>query len=155
MINEEELAKIKEFTGEFLTNMTVEDFELAVAVNPEGAVEVNITLGEPQFLIGQEGKTLFDVQRILRLILNKKLGQIFHVVVDINEYRAKKLSYLKKLARESADQVALTGISKTLPPMTSYERRVVHAELAQRNDVVTKSEGEGLERCVVVAPKNT
>ncbi len=153
-MNGEDLEKIKEATEEFLTNMAVGGFEVKISGQDDGGVDIAIALAqEPQFLIGQEGKTLLDVQHIVRMIINKKLGAPVRIKVDINGYQEKKVQQLKKMARETADQVALTGLAKTLPPMSSYERRIVHAELAGRSDVLTQSQGEGLERCVAVIAK--
>ena len=39
-----------------------------------------------------------------------------------------------------------------LEPMTAVERKVVHVHLAEREDVVTSSEGTEPNRRVVVAP---
>jgi spoIIIJ-associated protein len=116
-------------------------------------VSVDIKLDEPQILIGQGGQTLFEIQRILRTILNKKLKEVFYLNLDINDYKKKKVEYLKDLAREMADQVALTKEEKSLPAMSAYERRVVHAELSQKTDVTTESQGEGFDRHIVIRPK--
>ncbi|OGZ66502.1 MAG: hypothetical protein A3C50_00410 [Candidatus Staskawiczbacteria bacterium RIFCSPHIGHO2_02_FULL_43_16] len=158
MITKEELEIIKGLTQELLTNMTVDGFTLDVvegvaADETVDSAQVRVTLSEPQFLIGENGKTLLDLQRTLRMLATKKLGRACHILLDINNYQAQKLAYLKKTANELADQVSLTKISKTLPPMSSYERRIIHAELAGRDDVATESQGEGLDRRVVITPK--
>lgn len=159
MITQEELQQIKELVQEVLTKMTVADFTVEVAIvtvtnqTLEPSVAAAVTLAEPQFLIGENGKTLLDLQRTLRMLASKKLGRPCHLVLDINNYQVQKLAHLKKVANELADQVSLTKISKTLPAMSSYERRLIHAELAARGDVATQSQGEGLERCVVIMPR--
>jgi|SRR5581483_10947871 len=114
---------------------------------------ISVTATEPQILIGQNGQTLIEIQRILRLILNKKLGEKFHVQLDVNEYRKKKIEHLKRLARDLADEAAFTQEKKVLYPMSAYERRIIHAALADRQDISTESQGEGLERYVVISPK--
>jgi len=156
MITDEEIEIIKEVTSQFLSNMTIAGSHIEVAaslVEGNDVVGVNIELAEPQFIIGQDGKTLLDVQRLLRMVLHKKIGKIFYIKLDVNHYQAKKIEHLKKVANEAADQVALLGQSKALPPMSSYERRIIHAELATRGDIKTQSQGDGEERSVVVAPK--
>lgn len=167
MITPEEIGIIKQTVEEFLSAMSVEGFavhthvaapeEFAVNENnnnkPTEGVDVDITLTEPQFLIGENGKTLIDLQRVVRMVLYKKIGKVFGVRLDINNYRAQKMSQLKKTATEAADQVAASGSPKTLPPMSSYERRIIHAQLAGRADVATQSQGEGSERCVVIVKK--
>jgi len=163
MIDSSDLQKIKEVTGDFLQNMTITDVIIEVDLTaPEhqatnqniiDVVSVDIQLQEPQVLIGQNGQTLFDVQRLLKMIINKKLGKIMYVELDINNYKSKKVEYLKNLARTSADQVALTRQKEVLSPMPSYERRLIHAELSGRTDVTTQSQGEGESRHIVVSPQ--
>jgi spoIIIJ-associated protein len=51
-----------------------------------------------------------------------------------------------------ADQVVYSKEKKVLSPMPSYERRIIHAELSGRSDIVTESQGEGFERCIVISP---
>ena len=42
---------------------------------------------------------------------------------------------------------------KAFPPMPADERRIIHLELAKREDIVTESEGEGEDRKVIVKPR--
>ena len=112
-----------------------------------------VKLKEPQILIGENGQTLFEIQKLLRMIINKKFPNIFHLNLDINDYKKKKIDSLQKVAKELADEVASSKVEKAMPPMSSYERRIIHAELSQRQDVKTESKGEGLSRYVVIMPK--
>ncbi len=146
MITPEEIQLIKDFTKDFLDKMGVTDASIEASVSfvegekeAKDAVEVTITLGEPQILIGQEGTTLFELQRILRLALNKKLKKLFYINLDINDYKKKKIEHLKSLAESLASEVLLTKIEKVLPSMTASERRIIHMQLANREDVTTES----------------
>jgi spoIIIJ-associated protein len=78
---------------------------------------------------------------------------IFYFNLDINDYKKQKIEYLKNTAKSLADQVVQTKEDKVLLPMSSYERRIIHAELAQRTDVITESQGEGLDRHIVIKLK--
>jgi spoIIIJ-associated protein len=81
------------------------------------------------------------------------LQKIFYLNLDIDDYKKKKIEYLKYLAKDLADQVSLTKEEKVLLPMSSYERRIIHSELSQRIDVTTESRGDGFERHIVIKPK--
>lgn len=116
------------------------------------SISVAVNMDDPQVLIGQNGQTLFDIQRILGIILNKNLKKIFYLQLDINEYKQKKIEHLKKWAKELADEVSLVQQEKALPPMPAYERRIIHAELSGRADVATRSEGSGPARYIVITP---
>jgi len=159
MINQNQVNKIKEFVAEFFSKMTIEvsSIKVELSVSPEeptkDVVSLEIELNEPQILIGQQGQTMFEIQRLFRTILNKKLQAIFYLDLDINGYKKKKIEYLKYLAKDVADQVSFSKTEKALLPMSAYERRIIHAELSQRADVATESSGEGTERHVLVRPK--
>ncbi len=156
MLEKKDLNTIKEISEEFFNKMTMiaSGVEINSLVEEEkDVVNLEIKIDEPQILIGQGGQTLFEIQRLLRAVLNKKLQKVFYFNLDINEYKSKKIDYLKSLAKDLADQVSLEKQEKVLSPMSAYERRIIHAELAQRTDVVTDSQGDGAYRHVVIRPK--
>lgn len=116
-------------------------------------IEICIKTREPQILIGQKGQTLFEIQKLLRILLNKKIKKFFYVNVDINDYKKEKNTYLKNLARDIVDKVRTTKEKKVLLPMSSFERRIIHAELASIPDITTESFGKEPDRYIVVSPK--
>ena len=87
----------------------------------------------------------------MRAILNRKIKKSFYLKLDINDYQKQKIEYLKKTAKLLADEVALNRESKSFPPMPAYERRIIHEELAGRQDVIVKSDGEGNERRITIS----
>jgi spoIIIJ-associated protein len=117
-------------------------------------ISVKITTEEPKRLIGQRGETLLEIQRLIRAIIRKKTKESFYLDLDINEYKEKKDQYLKETVRSLADEVALSQEEKALPPMSSYQRRIIHLELADRKDVSTKSVGEGADRKIIIIPSS-
>ena len=168
MINKEDFSKIKEVTENFFQKMTISLSNIETGLSsresshkePDQAgkehqdvVDLDIKLEEPQILIGEKGQTLFEVQRLLRMILNKNLQKIFYLNLDINDYKKKKVEYLKSLAKDLADEVSFSKEEKVLLPMSSYERRVIHTELSQRQDIAAESHGEGFDRHIVIKPK--
>jgi spoIIIJ-associated protein len=168
MINSEDIKRIKNIIEEFFSKMTVGiTLEINSGVSSlddilskdsdnkqeKDIVEVIIKTDDPQILIGEKGQTLNEIQKILKFVISKALGKNIYLNLDINEYKKKKTEYLKGFARDLADEVALTKEKKVLSPMSSYERRVIHATLAERVDIKTESEGEGIERKVVIYPK--
>jgi spoIIIJ-associated protein len=158
MIDQNDLEAIRARVEEFFQKMAMPAQEVSASIDghqsPKEMVAVEITVPEPQMIIGKEGQTLFELNRLLRIMLNKALGKEFYVSVDINHYKKKKHEHLKELAAQAADEVAMNGREMVLPPMSSYERRIVHAELASRHDIATESRGEGPDRQVVIKPKS-
>lgn len=112
----------------------------------------NIQMEEASRLIGQNGLNLCSLQHILRLMVRKKDPQAPRFILDINNYREKRKEFLKELAHRTALEVAKSKKSIILHPMSSFERRIIHLELAERPDIVTESIGEEPERRVAVRP---
>jgi spoIIIJ-associated protein len=167
-MNNEDQEKIKNIAEDFFSKTTFAFY--SIEINPTSLdiedilaednkkddkelITLVVKLKEPQILIGENGQTLFEIQKLLRMIINKKFPNIFHLNLDINDYKKKKIDSLQKVAKELADEVASSKVEKAMPPMSSYERRIIHAELSQRQDVKTESKGEGLSRYVVIMPK--
>ena len=113
---------------------------------------VNIKIPESEIKSLREQLNLNDIQKVLRLMVKKRLAETSLFLIDINDYRKKRESFLKKLSKELADEVAKTRKSIILQPMSSYERRIIHLELAERPDIVTESIGEEPERRVIIRP---
>lgn len=151
MLNRNDLDKIKKEVGDFLKKMTT-DVETETFSQKDDTVFVDLRVKEPQVLIGEKGQTLFDIQHLLSAILRRKIEDKFFLDLDINDYKKKKIEYLKELARSMADEVALTRKEKTLPPMPAYERRIIHMELAGRGNIATESIGEEPERRLIIKP---
>ncbi len=149
-INKEEIIKIIQ---EFFQKMGFEA-EIKVLDEIEKTIPVKIKTEEPKILIGQNGQTLREIQHLLKAILKRKISEEFYLDLDINDYKKKKTEYLKEMADSIADEVALSKQEKQLPPMPNYERRIIHLELTKRNDVITESIGEGIDRRVVIKPKS-
>jgi len=157
-MTQEEVQKIKDIACEFLQKMTITDFSLSIETSFLGKdnidfLNLNIKANEPQILIGQNGQTLVEIQRILKIILSKKIKSIFYLELDINDYKKKKSEYLKILAKDLADKVSSTKIKQILPPMSSHERRIIHIELANRGDISTESQGDKINRFIIINPR--
>lgn len=145
---------IKKTTEELLKKMAFKKAIVEVKKQKDSPVLIVSVQVEddPSQLIGQSGSNLNDLQRILRLLVTKKNPEAPLILLDINGYREKREAFLKDLSQELAGQVIETKRSVMLQPMSSYERRIVHLELAERSDIVTESIGEEPERRVVIRP---
>lgn len=145
------LEKIKEITKEFFEKTGLE-IEVQVKSPQDSTTPIDLKMDEPQILIGEGGQTLAEVQWLLKAILKRKVAAEgpFYIDLDINDYKKKKIIYLKEMARSAADEVALTKKEKQLSPMLAYERRIIHLELASRGDVVTESIGKEPDRSVII-----
>jgi len=151
MLNPQDLEIIKKEAKKFFEKMSF-DVEIEFLPQKELTLPINLKSDQPQILIGEGGQTLAEIQHLLKAILKRKIEENFYIDLDINNYKKKKIEYLKDLAQSVADEVALTKREKQLPPMLAYERRIIHLELAERSDVTTESLGREPERRVVIRP---
>ena len=154
-MTQEQIEKIKKVTREFFEKTGLE-IEVKIEKFRESTVPICLTMSDPQVLIGERGQNLAEVQRLLKIILRKQIipEGPFYVDLDINDYKKKKIEYLKEVAKTTADEVALTKKEKQLSPMPAFERRIVHMELAQREDITTESVGQEPERTIIIKPRS-
>lgn len=151
MFTRKDLTKIKDIAKEFFEKMTI-PVELEIKPLKEQTLTVNVEMENPQILIGEGGQTLLEAQRLLKIILRRKIDKTFYLDLDINGYKKKKVEYLKQLARSVSDDVALNKKEKVLPSMPAYERRIIHLELANKENIATESIGREPERKVAIRP---
>ncbi len=102
--------------------------------------------------IGKGGENLEAFEHVIRLVVNKGIERPVRIFVDINNYKERRAAVLRERAREIADEVRISGRVETLEPMSPFERRIIHLELAGRGDIITESVGERDERRVVIKP---
>jgi spoIIIJ-associated protein len=91
-----------------------------------------------------------SINHLLQMIAKKNATK--PIFLDINNYRQEREGLIAELARAAAKKVSTTKQEVSLPAMNSYERRIVHVELAIHPDVKTESIGEGKERYIVIKP---
>lgn len=151
MITKQDFEKIKEAVDEFFFKMTVL-VEVEIGSLREKTLPINLKTENPQFLIGEKGQTLVEIQRLLKLIIRKRIDKDFYIDLDINGYKKKKIEYLKQLARSIANEVALNKKEVILLAMPAYERRIIHLELADRENITTESIGQEPERKIIIKP---
>jgi len=104
-------------------------------------------------LIGKKGQVMDSLQYLLNLIINKGEGTYATVSLDIENYRERRKETLENLAVNLAKKVRTTRRSVRLEPMSSYERRVIHATLQNDKTISTHSEGNDPFRNVVITLK--
>lgn len=114
---------------------------------------LNVTGEGINRLIGRRGETLSSLQYIVRLICSRRLQRRANIIVDAAGYKAGRSKRLRGLANRMAKQAVQQGRTITLEPMHPNERRIIHLTLRGRQDVTTRSIGEGRTRKVTIVPK--
>lgn len=115
---------------------------------------VDISSNDSSLLIGKYGVNLESLQFILAVRLKTLTGEEdFEIFVDIDGWRKQKEEKLKNMALSVADEVAKSGKPESLFNLKASERRVIHTALSEHPKVQTISEGEGMDRYLVIKPK--
>lgn len=138
----------KAFLEETLENMNINaqvDTELT-----EDGIFANISGEKMSVVIGRRGKTLDALQYLTNLVINRNREEYIHLVLDCENYRAKRKDSLEKLAHRMADKAKRQRRDIILNPMNSYERRIVHSALQKDEEVSTRSEGRDPYRKVII-----
>ncbi len=143
----------------------IEDMGLSAQASlsalPGGKREFLITVSgeDASALIGHHGETLDSFQYLTNLAANRReneeSGNYTRITIDIENYRAKRESTLRKLARRMADKALKYRRSVTLEPMNAYERRIIHSEVQNIAGVTTASIGVDNNRRVVISCENS
>lgn len=116
------------------------------------AAHVELSGGELGLLIGRRGATLEAIQEVTRAAVQRQIGRRAWVNLDIEGYRARRRVIVERRARQVAARVRKSGRPQELEPMSAYERKIVHDTLSDFRGVRTSSDGEGLDRHVVISP---
>lgn len=117
----------------------------------------NIETQEAGLLIGPKGENLAAFQHLVQVICNKNMAtqeEIYRFSLDVNSYRKNKLDQIKEMVQYISQKVLKNRQAEILRPMNAYERRIVHLELSDHQDLITESVGEGINRRVIIRLKN-
>ena len=119
----------------------------------EKNIIIEIYSDKNSILIGKNGKNLEAFQNVIRQIVPQEVNNLYKIVLDIENYKDRKISKLERMAKQVAREVKMTKVEAKLEPMNSYERRAIHNILTNNKYVYTESTGEEPNRCVVIKPK--
>lgn len=129
------------------------EVEIALDIDEDGSLSVNMSGPNMGILIGKRGQTLDSLQYLANRVANKHQSGYVRVKLDTENYRARREETLKHLAKNIAHKVKRNRRPVALEPMNPYERRIIHSALQNDPYVTTHSEGEEPYRKVVVTLK--
>lgn len=115
---------------------------------------IDIQSEDSSLLIGKNGSNLESLQFILAVRLKTLTGQEdFETFVDVDNWRRQKEERLTNMVTQIAEKVAESGQPETLYNLKASERKVIHTALTNHPSVTTISEGEGIDRHLIIKPK--
>jgi spoIIIJ-associated protein len=89
------------------------------------------------------------LQELTRLAVQSKTGQFSRLILDIGGSREARQAELTVLVDSAIAQIEGGASSAALPPMSSYERKLVHDVVSERG-FTSNSHGEGRDRHTVI-----
>lgn len=130
------------------------DINVEIEASIEGKhVQFNLKSDKAGFLIGKRGQTLNALQSLTQLVLNRYTDNFMILYLDTENYRKRREESLTILANRLANKAIKEKKEISLEVMPSYERRIIHAALADNQKVTTYSVGTDPNRYLVIAPK--
>ena len=119
----------------------------------------NLQEQQIQRLIGQDGIVIDSLQYFANVILNRqehselsdRLEQDHNFyTIELNGYRAKRLTDLQAIADQAVQQVRDTQSEYVIKQLSSADRRHIHQILEQFPDIETYSQGREPNRHLIV-----
>ena len=152
-VNDESVNAAKEFLQKVFNAMKI-DVVMEKFINKnDGTVTFKLHGDDMGILIGKHGQTLDSLQYLTNLVANKNSSERVRVIIDVEDYRDRRIETLTRLANRLADKVKRTGERVALEPMNPHERKIIHMALQGDRRVTTLSEGDDPYRHVVIELK--
>jgi spoIIIJ-associated protein len=134
----EELLDIADLDGDIEIEVRAGRAYISVAASDEGSLRL---LSKPD--------TVGALQELTRIAVQAKTGEFSRLILDIGGSRDARAGELEALVAKAIERIDAGSPSASLPPMSSYERKLVHDLVAERG-FASESEGEGRDRHTVI-----
>ncbi len=134
----EELLDITDLDGDI--DIDARDGRAYISVNSESDSNLRL-LSKPD--------TVTALQELARIAVQTKTGSFSRLILDVGGSRQAREAELSRLVDRASERIDDGAASVDLPPMSSYERKLVH-DLVALKGLVSESEGEGRDRHTVI-----
>ena len=125
----------------------------------DGDIDIDVANARPYVSVTGGGEDLDRIatpdvvqalQDLGRLAVQAKTGRFSRLIVDVGGSRDARAAELGRMVDTAIAQIAAGRDEVALEPMSSYERKLVHDEVAERG-YHSESRGEGRERRLVIS----
>ena len=153
--SEEQVRRVIQNAEDFLKKL-LNQMGIECTINSEIAHENRISISlegkNMGIIIGKRGETLDAIQYLVNIVANKERKEYIKIMLDTENYRARREETLRKLAFKLSKKVQKSKKPIILEPMNPYDRRIIHSALQESKIVKTHSEGKEPFRRVVITP---
>ncbi|HEY8443532.1 MAG TPA: RNA-binding cell elongation regulator Jag/EloR [Clostridia bacterium] len=115
---------------------------------------LNVVGTDLSLLFDNNGEVFDALQYLAALSANKGEDEYKRVILESEDYRARREAELEEYAQAMAQKAVKTNKKIKLEPMNPYKRRIIHTKLQDFPGVTTHSEGEEPYRAIVIVPTN-
>lgn len=97
------------------------------------------------------GDVVQALQELTRLAVQQHTGEFSRLILDVAGSRQRREGELERLVEAAIEKIVAGASQAALPPMSSYERKLVH-DLVSERGYQSASVGEGPDRHTVISP---
>ena len=115
----------------------------------QGRAYVSVESEDESIAVLSDPDTVQALQEITRLAVQSKTGGFSRLILDVGGSRDARRRQLEKLVDAAVEKLDEGASQASLPSMSSYERKLVHDVVADR-ELVSESYGEGADRHTVI-----
>lgn len=134
---------------EELLDITDLDGDLEIEAR-NGRAYVTVTAPDGDSLrVLSKPETVAALQELTRIAVQAKTGEFSRLILDVGGSRDARAAELSSLVDRAIERIEGGAASAALPPMSSYERKLVHDIVSERG-FTSQSEGEGRDRHTVI-----
>lgn len=115
-----------------------------------GRAYLSVTSADPTSLrVLSKPDTVSALQELTRIAVQAKTGSFSRLILDVGGSRDARAGELAVLVEMAIERIEAGAESAALPPMSSYERKLVHDIVSERA-FTSQSHGEGRDRHTVI-----
>jgi len=134
----EELLDIADLDGDI--EIEIKNQRTYLSVESEGSDDLR-SMSKPDVVQA--------LQELTRLAVQQETGEFSRLILDIAGSRKKREDELADIVDAAISQIEDGASQAALPPMSSYERKLVHDIVSERG-FHSESNGEGADRHTVI-----
>jgi len=135
----EELLDIADIDGDLALDVRAGRAYVSVEADDSGSLS---RLSHPD--------TVQALQELTRLAVQNRTGRFSRLILDVGGSREQRQRELERLVDLAIERLEEGASQASLPPMSSYERKLVH-DVASARGFVSESYGEGADRHTVIS----
>ncbi|MET0827915.1 MAG: R3H domain-containing nucleic acid-binding protein [Microbacterium sp.] len=149
----EQLEQEGDIAADFLEElMDIADIDGDLALDVKsGRAYVSLESDQPGSLaLLSDPDTVQALQELTRIAVQNRTGRFSRLILDIGGSRDTRQRELETLVDRAIARLEEGATQASLPPMSSYERKLVHDIVADKG-FVSESYGEGADRHTVIS----